>query len=609
MLESHLDVVVSQQSQEPEQISAFCKEVGIREGKAVIVLLTRPISSHYRIKWLHERVRSQSMALPIDSCLLMYLCGQRNRLRALLDIGLPHTWAQPYITKGETVAREMFVGRLVEAKDIVDQNGSCIVFGGRQLGKSALLTHVRRESHNLEDQEGLFVAYLDVNDLGEPQTPEEMIEAFWKRVSEHLAFVGAIETIPPNVRRGRQSRWSDHGPSAIKAALTLDNERRIVLLLDETDKMLDLDSQLDFALVRRLRILMANTERQFKVVLAGLQSVQRYNNWKNHPFAQLGREIVIDPLPPKAAEDLIVRLLRALGFEFENSELVCRILSMANYHPGLIQIFCYRLLNKLYKSHRQWSSIIRKITADDILTIERDQTFREDVRNRFDWTLDLDDRYKVITYGLVLSENPTTAQTSTEFKELGSSWWPGVFDKLDAQDMRALLDEMVGLGVLLAESDTGDLFSLVLILGTAALGLRQVGTHVREVMRSTEDSLGDPWEELLFPTTGGVTTSSLLLDGLKRQLSPRQRHHKYAIINFEESVFDEELGNFLKTLLQEMKKLYRAYCSLLTNWLQRSINENSLSWDAPAALCGIHGSRQSLMRWMNYPSGETLSNR
>ena len=626
MLESHLDVVVSQQPQEPEQVSAFCKEIGVQEGRAVIVLLTRPISSHYRIKWLHERVLRQSMALPLDSCLLMYLCGQRNRLRALLDIGLPHTWAQPYITKGETVSREMFVGRLVEAKDIVDRNGSCIVFGGRQLGKSALLTHVRRESNNPEDQKGLFVAYLDVNDLGEPQTPEEMIEAFWKRISEHLALVGAIETITPNVRRGRRSRWSEHGPSAIEAVLALENERRIVLLLDETDKMLDLDSQLDFALVRRLRILMASTERRFKVVLAGLQSVQRYNNWKNHPFAQLGREIVIDPLPPRAAEDLIVRPFRALGFEFETSELVCRILSMANYHPGLIQIFCYRLLNNLYKSHRQWRSILKKITADDILTIERDQAFREDVRNRFDWTLDLDDRYKVITYGLVLSEYPTTAQTATEFKELGSSWWPGVFDKLDAQDMRAVLDEMVGLGVLLAEhhedlsrryrlrspnllrllgpketieaellriissdrmsranprdfhsvieepavfgpltreqegylSDTSDLFSLVLILGSAALGLRQVGPQVHEVMRSTGETLGTPWEELLVPTTGGVTTTSLMLDGLKRQLSPRQRCHRYAIINFEELVFDEELGNFLKTLLQEMKKLCRS---------------------------------------------------
>ena len=626
MLESRIDVVISQRSQEPEQISAFLKEVGGGEGRAVIVLLTRPMSSSYRMKWLQECARQRLMALTLDSCLLMYLSGERNRLQALFDIGLPFTWAQPYITKGETVAREMFVGRSEQAKDIVDRNGSCVVFGGRQLGKSALLTHVRREYHNPKMQEGLFVAYLDVNDLGESQSPDEMMETFWKRVSEHLALVGAIERPAPSNTRRKRSQWREQAPSMIEAALAVDLEKRIVLLLDETDKLLDLDSQSDFALIRRLRILMASTERRFKVVLAGLQSVQRYNNWKNHPFAQLGKEIVIDPLPPKAAEDLIIRPFRALGFEFESAALVCRILSMANYHPGLIQIFCYRLLNSMYKSWPHWKSALRKITSDDMLTIERDPSFREDVRNRFDWTLDLDDRYKVITYGLVLSESPTTAKTAKEFKELGSSWWAGVFDRLEAQDMRALLDEMVGLGVLLAEhhedlsrqyrlrspnllrllgpketiegellrivstdrmtrpnprdfrslleepgvfgpltkeqegylSETSELFSLVLILGTTAMGLRQVGTQVRQVMQSTVDVMGASWEEITVPTTGGVTTTNVIVDGLKKQLAPRQRRNRYAIVNFEEFVFDEELGQFIRTLIQEMKKLCRA---------------------------------------------------
>ena len=626
MLGSDLDVVVVRRSREPEQIADFLREIGVRDGKAAIVFLTRAISNSYRVKWLQECVRRQSMALPLDSCLLTYLCGQRNRLDVLFDIGLPHSWAQPYITKGETVAREMFVGRLEEAKDIVDSNGSCIVFGGRQLGKSALLTHVRRENHTANKQEGLFVTYLDVNDLGESQSTDEMMESFWKRVAEHLARAGAIENSTPKDKRRRRTSWREHVPSAIESALTLDPGRRIVLLLDETDKLLDVDSQLDFSLIRRLRILMASTERRFKVVLAGLQSVQRYNNWKNHPFAQLGIEIIIDPLEPRAAEELIVRPFRALGFHFETPELVCRILSMANYHPGLIQIFCYRLLSNLYKNYRQWKSVVKIIRSDDVLTIERDQSFREDVRNRFDWTLDLDDRYKVITYGLVLSESPTTSKSATNFKTLGSSWWPSVFDKLDAQDMRALLDEMVGLGVLLAEhhedlsrryrlrspnllrllgpketiegellriissdrmsrpnprefhslieepagfgpltkeqegylSDTNDLFSLILIHGSAAMGLRQVGIQVREVMRSSTDALDAEWEEISVPTTGGVATTSLILDGLKKQLSPRLRRHRYAIINFEELVFDEELGEFFSNILREMKRICRS---------------------------------------------------
>ena len=626
MLESRLDVVVSKRPQEPEQITEFLKQIEVRDRRAAFILMTRPLSREYRLRWLKECAQSQSMVLLLDTCLLKYLCGERNRLQILFHIGLPFTWAQPYITKGETVAREMFVGRSEEVKDLVDRNGSCIVFGGRQLGKSALLTHVRREFHNIHDGGGMFIAYLDVNDLGEPQTPAEMSDAFWKRVSEQLDRVGAIDMTKPVINKRKPPQWTDIVPNAVETTLSADKEKRIVLLLDETDKLLDLDSELDFRLVRGLRILMANTERRFKVVLAGLQSVQRYSNWKNHPFAQLGKEIVIDPLPPLAAEELIVRPFRSLGFGFENPGLVCRILSMANYHPGLIQIFCYRLLGRLYKNWQQWQSPIRKVTEDDIMIIERDTSFQEDVRNRFDWTLDLDDRYKVITYGLVLSHKPTDARTAMEFQDLGREWWSKVFGGMDAQAMRALLDEMVGLGVLVTEhneglarqyrlrspnllrllgpretiedellriieldrmsrpnprdfrtliekpsrfgpltkeqegyvSDTSDLFSLTLVLGSPAMGLRRVAAHVREVMISAAEADDIKWEEISIPATGGVSTAKLIVDGLKQQLGPRQRSHRYAIINFEELVFDGELGEFLENLVQEMRKVCRS---------------------------------------------------
>ena len=442
-----LDVVVTARQPDAKQISEFLRVAGIGQH-AVLVLLVRPASPNYRMNWRKECSRRQTMALPLDSCLLMHLCGERNRLQVLFEVGLPFTWARPYITKGETVAREMFVGRSNEVSDLLDPTGSCIVFGGRQLGKSALLTHVRREYDNID--EGLFIAYFDVNDLGiAPQTPEEMTNVFWQRVSEHLTRAGAI--VGPDIAVRRRSRWTEAIPETVLSALQSDSKRRILLLLDETDKMLDVDAGRDFQLVRRLHGLMVNTDHRFKVVLAGLQSVQRYKNRPNQPFAQLGGGMTVEPLAPKAAEELIVRPFRALGFEFENRGLVGRILSLTNYHPGLIQIFCYRLLGNLYDEAQVASTPVRKVTADDILTVERDVSFQEDVRNRFDWTLDLDDRYKVLTYGLVLSSASAVSKTVSEFKELGNYWWKQVFNRMDKQAMGAVLEEMVGLGVLAPE--------------------------------------------------------------------------------------------------------------------------------------------------------------
>ena len=452
LLGSGLNVVVSQSRKEPEQIAEFLRQEKIQD-EAVLVLLMHPESSNYRLKWQRECSASHLMALPLDLCLLVHLCGQRNRLHALFGIGIPFIWSRPYITMGETVAREMFVGRQAEVDSLIDADGGCIVFGGRQLGKSALLTHVRREHH--EPQQGTFIAYLDIDDLGnEPQTHEEMVRALWERVAEQLANEGAIDKLDRHAMRSSRGR-NDAVPNAIVHALGKDDSKRIILLLDETDDLLDCDSGRDFALVRRLRALMAETGRRFKVVFAGLQSVQRYKNWENHPFAQLGTEMVINPLPPAAAQELIIRPFRALGFAFESTRFVLRILSLANYHPGLIQIFCYRLLEKLYAKWQRTktNSPIRLISSDDIMNVERDESLREDIRNRFDWTLDLDDRYKVITYGLVLTSDASTPRMESQFMQLGRDWWPAVFESMDPQGLRAVLEEMVGLGVLLREQE------------------------------------------------------------------------------------------------------------------------------------------------------------
>ena len=201
--------------------------------------------------------------------------------------------------------------------------------------------------------------------------------------------------------------------------------------------------------------MMASSERRFKVVFAGLQSVQRYYSWKNHPFAQLGRELVVNPLPPAAAQELVIRPLRALGFAFEDTRLVLRILSQTNYHPGLIQIFGYRLLDSLFRKwqRQETEGPVQQISSDDLLAVERDRSVMEDIRNRFDWTLDLDDRYKVLTYALVFTPDPTALRRESEFMAIGAEWWPAVFKTMDTQGLRAVLDEMVGLGVLLGEHD------------------------------------------------------------------------------------------------------------------------------------------------------------
>lgn len=444
------EVVVSQTRKEPEQFEEYIRARSLA-GQPVLALLLLPQTPRYRIRWQRHFARVQLTALPFDSVFFLHLCGERNRLPALFELGLPFTWTRPYITKGENVASEMFVGRRNEMAALIDPRGSCIVFGGRQLGKSALLRHVLREHHAPENS--IYVVYLDVDDLGTgSEGHETMVPLFWRRVYEELVRCAAIPELPKNILN-RDVRLIEEVPSSISTRLFENPHMQIVLLLDETDDLLDCDSSRDFALIRRIRSLMADTDRRFKAVFAGLQSVQRYYNWKNHPFAQLGEELVVNPLPPAAAQDLIIRPLRALGFAFKNTRLVLRILSLTNYHPGLIQIIGYRLLDNLFDKWQRQDTVgpIRPIAPDDLLAVERDASVMEDIRNRFDWTLDLDDRYKVLTYALVLTPEPTAPRRESVFMAIGAEWWKAVFEDMDGLGLRAVLDEMVGLGVLLRE--------------------------------------------------------------------------------------------------------------------------------------------------------------
>jgi hypothetical protein len=73
-----------------------------------------------------------------------------SRIQALFEVVLPFTHLRPYTSKPGFVPREMFYGRKKERESIVDPSGACFIFGGRQLGKSALLRQVRDSFHNPE---------------------------------------------------------------------------------------------------------------------------------------------------------------------------------------------------------------------------------------------------------------------------------------------------------------------------------------------------------------------------------------------------------------------------------------------------------------------------
>jgi hypothetical protein len=124
----------------------------------------------------------------------------------------------------------------------------------------------------------------------------------------------------------------------------------------------------------------------------------------------------------------------------------------------LIQLYCAQLLSHLtnpnYSGFDVKTSPPVQITSTNISEVYRDKTFREDIRKRFNWTLELDDRYEVIAYAIALQtlHNDTSLTNAFTIEDIRSEalvWWADGFkDSSSIDTFRSLVEEMVGLGIL-----------------------------------------------------------------------------------------------------------------------------------------------------------------
>src|SRR5437588_9335084 len=105
--------------------------------------------------------RKHRTFLVIDEAMVFFLCGERfKRLPVLFGCAFPFTVAEPYTTTSSLVPIEMFYGRDREREEVIKPSGSNLVYGGRQLGKTALLRDVERRYRDLDS--GMIVRYIDL---------------------------------------------------------------------------------------------------------------------------------------------------------------------------------------------------------------------------------------------------------------------------------------------------------------------------------------------------------------------------------------------------------------------------------------------------------------
>lgn len=438
-----LRVLLVREAAVPAQLLDFARRGPVEETVIVFYLGGVLAPQQWRELALAARRRRGNVAAVLDLSVLLHLL-----LRPAPDVGLltgvlaPFTVADPYTPKAAgDVPEEMFFGRDDELAKVLDPRGSCFVYGGRQLGKSALLrAAMRRVQASNPDRVVILESIYSIGK--QPGSSDHLWSTLWPRLVE----AGVLQGHSP----GQEVGQAVH--RGIRAWLDGSASRQLLILLDEADDFLRFDAEeRGFANVHIIRQIMEDTGRRAKVVFAGLHSTVRFENLSNQPLAHFGQPLSVGPLKPRDAYQLLTRPLGALGYTFQDPSLPARILALANNAPALVQLFATALLERMRAEPPGPDAPPNVITRADVEAVWEDRALMSDFRERFLWTLNLDNRYRVIAYCVArtaLHHGASSSATSRELMEECRSRWPAGFSECSSEEFAGLLGECVELGVL-----------------------------------------------------------------------------------------------------------------------------------------------------------------
>ena len=406
--------------------------------------------------------------LVLDEVLVVFLALQpaRVRLRVFFDCTCPFSHASPYNPDIADVPTEMFFGRTDERQRIQSTDDvSHLIFGGRRLGKTALLKSIQAEIAARSRNE--IAIYMDLNGsgIGQPRPVDDIWKEIWKLLATNSSGQGFKRkgVVRAETIRAEIKNWVLAKPG-----------RRILALLDEADVFLEADRQQKhkYRALSQFKELMDQTKRKFKVVFSGLHNVQRSSRDPNTPLAHLGAPIQIGPMLPyngsSEIESLIRHPLEALGYRFSSTDDVTHIAMETNYYPSLVQQFCKELLRNLRESQipEQRHGPPYVIPSETIRAVFDSPKTRDRLRNMFSWTIQLDPRYEFLTFliarqGLTDDSLATLGVSLSDIRDVALLEWPKGFSKdYSYLTFEVLLEEMVGLGVLREVSDGDNLGQL-----------------------------------------------------------------------------------------------------------------------------------------------------
>ena len=424
-------------------------------GNPIILLLDYALSLPERraiASMLKREGINTRTTLLIDRILAVFLAGipKMGRMKALLQTALPFGRLNPYQISGAAVPPEMFMGRREELNSILNPNGTHIIYGGRQLGKSALLFRAKDQIDNRAmGYWGVVISLLNQSSAEVPASIcQELTQIHFFPESPHCADWDSL-------CNAIRERMNDEETPV----------HRLLLLLDEADAFTkSADSNL---VIDQLLNLQAVTDNRFKFVLAGLHNVLRYSRQAlddNQSFIRLS-PTCIKPLKYVEGSELLEKPLFYLGFRMqpEHVALISQILSTCNYYPGLIHYYAYHLIDNMANAQQMGrEEPPYYLDEAQIRNLLQDPKFNKQIIDKLFITLGVDAKegshYKILAYALAHCcledvEGASFGFTAAELMHVCEQFNIASIVNLGEHTVQALLEEMTEMNVLRASQD------------------------------------------------------------------------------------------------------------------------------------------------------------
>lgn len=457
-----------------ERLVEIFNNIGDEKHTLIILDYALKESARRRLALLVKGKANCKIFAVLDRVVLKYLYdnySEQTITKQLLHIIMPFAYYQPYVAESsKPMPSELFIGRKEELKKIKDVNGVNIVYGGRQLGKSALLMKAKKDID--KNESGDRAVYIDIKGRNYTETA--------LKISEELVIADILE---------EKDITSDWRKLAMSIRMRLKDEAKpihyFLLLLDEADVFLDSCKDVQYKPFDALKDIQAVGEGRFKFVVAGLRDVLRFEHEAalndNSVLPQLS-SMTVKPFKYAEAKELLEYPLSYLGFRFrddvETDTLVSAILSHTNSFPGMLQLYCTKLIEAMkngYAGYKEAGTPPYYVSEDHIKKVLGEDNLQEEIRQKFFITLTVgsDNYYLLIAMitaylykndeGICVTPNDVlTFAKDFEIKDIAA---------LSPEKVAALMEEMRELNVLQHNGEHGyrfTHFSFFQMMGTKA---------------------------------------------------------------------------------------------------------------------------------------------